>query len=167
MTTKTEETVLTLQQQGLETAMRMAQLSIEGSQRLVQLQLELARELIEDGVEGAKAFGETRSPQEALELRARHAQRTAEHLLGRCNEIVRVSAEIQGEFGRLVSERFVSGSQEAVSAMQKAWSGLPFGGASGEAMQNTFEAARKTFEQLSRASGEAFAAASPPPARKR
>jgi phasin family protein len=168
MATKPEEAVAALQQKNLESAMRLAQLSIDNSQRILQLQVEVAREIFEGGVASAKALAAVKSPQEAVELRARYAQQTTEKMLACSQNISSISSEMQGELGKLMSDQLNKGNQEVLNAMQQMFASMPFSGnAAAEALQHTFETARKTLEQVSKASSDAFASFTPAAGKKR
>lgn len=168
MKTKPEEAIAALQQKNLESAMRLAQLSIDSSQRILQLQVEVARDIFEGGVSGAKALAQVKSPQEAVELRTRYAQQTVEKMLACSQSISSITSEMQGELGKLMSDQLNKGSQEVFDAMQQMLVGMPFNGnAATEALQHTFDTARKTLEQVSKASSDAFASFVPPTGKKR
>lgn len=168
MTNKVEQTVAAMQKKNLESAMRLAQLSIENSQRILQLQMQTAKEMFEDGVHNVQSLSQIKTPQEAMELRARYAQSAAEKMLSTSRNIAEITSEVQAEMSKLVSQQLTSGSQELMDAMQGFLQGMPLNShAAAEAMQTTFENARKTLEQVAKASSDAFTAVSKPAAKKR
>ena len=158
-TNKVEETVAAMQKKNLESAMRLAQLSIENSQRILHLQMQTAKEMFEDGVSNVQSLTQIKTPQEAMELRARYAQQAAEKMLTTSRNIAEITAEVQTEMSKLVSQQLTSGSHDMMEAMQGFLKGMPLNShAAAEAMQTTFETARKTLEQVAKASSEAFSA---------
>lgn len=166
MSSKPEQAVAALQKKNLESAMRLAQLSIENSQRILQLQMQVARDMFEGGVESARAMSQVKTPQEAMELRARYAQQAAEQMFSCSRSIAEITSEVQGEMSKMVSAQLASGSQDMIEAMQGFLQGMPMNShAAAEALQNTFDAARKTMEQVAKASSDAFNSAVKPPKR--
>ncbi len=160
MASKPEESFARMQQKNLEMATRLAQMSIENAQRILQLQVEVAKEIFEDGVESARKLAEAKTPQEAMELRAGYSRQTAERMFSCSQNISAITAEVQGELGKLMSEQLNKGSQEMFDAMQQMLSGMPLNSkAAAEALQHTFDTARKTLEQVSKASADAMASA--------
>jgi phasin family protein len=156
---KVEQTVAAMQKKNLESAMRLAQLSIENSQRILHLQMQTAREMFEDGVSNVQSLTQIKTPQEAMALRARYAQQAAEKMLTTSRNIAEITAEVQTEMSKLVSQQLTSGSHDMMEAMQGFLKGMPLNShAAAEAMQTTFETARKTLEQVAKASSEAFSA---------
>jgi phasin family protein len=159
MTNKVEQSVAAMQKKHLESAMKLAQLSIDNSQRILQLQMQIAKEMFEDGVSNVQSLAQVKTPQEAMELRARYAQNAAEKMLSTSRNIAEITSEVQSEMSKLVSQQLSSGSQELIDAMQGFLKGMPLNNhAAAEAMQTTFETARKTLEQVAKASSEAFGA---------
>lgn len=157
MSNKSEEVVSVMQKKNLDAAVRLAQLSIENSQRILQMQMSIAKELFEDGVANAQALAQVKTPQEAMELRTRYAQQAAEKMFACSRGIADVTSEVQTEMGKLVSQQLSSGSHEMIEAMQSFLKGMPMNShAAAEALQSTFDAARKTLEQVAKASSEAF-----------
>lgn len=157
MSNKSEEVVSALQKKNLEAAVKLAQLSIDNSQRILQLQMQVAKDLFEDGVVNAQALAQVKTPQEAMELRTRYAQQAAEKMFACSRGIADVTAELQTEMGKLVSAQLSAGSNEMIEAMQGFLKGMPLNShAAAEALQSTFDAARKTLEQVAKASSEAF-----------
>ena len=156
---KVEQTVAAMQKKNLESAMRLAQLSIENSQRILHLQMQTAKEMFEDGVSNVQSLTQIKTPQEAMALRARYAQQAAEKMLTTSRNIAEITAEVQTEMSKLVSQQLSSGSHDMMEAMQGFLKGMPLNShAAAEAMQTTFETARKTLEQVAKASSEAFSA---------
>lgn len=146
-----------LQKKNLDAAMRLAQLSIENSQRIMELQVETAKALFEDGVSNAKTLSEVRDPQQALDVRSQFAQATTERMLGCARKIAEITSETQAEFGRMVGQQLTSGSQEMVEAMQKMLTGMPVGSHQAtNAIQTAMETTRQAFEQITKASTDAF-----------
>ncbi|NSL56728.1 MULTISPECIES: phasin family protein [Uliginosibacterium] len=157
MPTKPEDAVAQMQKKNLESAMRLAQLSIENSQRILQLQVDVAREIFDDGVNSAKALAQAKSPQDAMELRARYAQHAADKMFSCSRSIAEITSDMQAELGHLVSDQLNKGGQEMFDAMQQMLKGMPLNShAAAEALQHTFDTARKTLEQVAKASSDAF-----------
>lgn len=161
MTTKADEAVAAMQKKNLEAAMTLAQMSIESSQRILQLQVEAAKNLFEDGVSSAKALAAVATPQEAVDLRVRYAQQTAEKMLECSRGVAAITAELQAAMSKVMTSQLNQGGQEMMEALQSMMKGMPMNvnsHAAAEAMQNTFDTARKALEQVAKASGEAFSA---------
>lgn len=171
MATKAEDTLESLQKKNLEAAMRLAQMSIDNSQRILQIQVDAARDIFDDGVSSAKALAQVKSPQEAMELRAHYAQQTAERMFNCSKSISELTVEMQGTLGKMMNEQISQGCQDTMETMQKMFAAMPMNGnAAAEALQHTFDTARKTLEQVSKASSDAFAtfsAQAPAPGKKR
>jgi len=148
-----------LQKKNLEAAMRLAQLSIENSQRIMEIQVNTAKRLFEEGVHNAKALSAAKDPQGAMEMRASYAQRTTEEMLACARQIAEITASTQAEFGRLVGEQLSSGSTDMFEAMQKMFTGMPIADQNAlGAMQTAMDTTRAAFEQMTRASTQAFQA---------
>lgn len=148
-----------LQKKNLEAAMRLAQMSIENSQRIMEIQVNTAKRLFEEGVENAKALSTVKDPKGMMELRAQYAQSTTEKMLACAREIAEISATTQAEFGKLVGEQLTSGSTDMFEAMQKLFKGMPIADQNAlGAMQTAMDTTRAAFEQMTRASTEAFQA---------
>lgn len=148
-----------LQKKNMDAAMRLAQLSIENSQRIVELQVETAKSMFDEGVENARALTTAKDPQQVLNLRTQYTQATTEKMLACARRIAEITAESQAEFGRMVSQQLSSGSHDMMDAMQKMLSGMPMGShQSGNALQSAMETSRQAFEQITKASTEAFKA---------
>ncbi|MBS1209436.1 MAG: phbP [Proteobacteria bacterium] len=160
MATKPEHTVVAdLQKKNLAAALKLAQLSIENSQRIMQLQVDVARDIFDEGVTSAKSLAQVNSPQDAMELRSRYAQQTAEKMFACSRTVAEITADMQAEMGKMLSDQLNSSGQEMFGAMQDMLHGMPLNSrAAAEALQHTFETARKTLEQVSKASTEAFSA---------
>lgn len=146
-----------LQKKNLEAAMRLAQLSIENSQRIMELQVATAKSLFEDGVQNAKALTSAKDPSEVLNLRSQYAQTTAEKMLSCAREMAELTTRTQSEVGRLVGEQLSSGGKDVFEAMQKMFTGMPITDQNAmAAIQAAMDTTRSAFEQMSRASSEAF-----------
>ena len=151
-----------LQKKNLEAAMRLAQLSIENSQRIMEIQVTAAKSLFEEGVHNAKAMSAVKDPKDMMNLRANYAQTTTEKMLSCAREIAEITATTQAEFGKLVGEQLTSGSQDMFEAMQKMFKGMPISDQNAMgAMQTAMDTTRSAFEQMTRASAEAFQAFNP------
>lgn len=159
MSTKQQEQFTALQKKNLETAMRLAQMSIENSQRIMEVQVQTAKELFEDSVANAKALSSARDPKDLLTMRTDYAQVATEKMLACARQIAEITGSAQAEVGRLVSEQLASGSNDAMEAMQKMFSGMQFGDQNAmNVLQNAMSQAQSAFEQMTRASTEAFQA---------
>ena len=157
MSTKPEQ-MTELQKKNVETAMRLAQMSIESSQRIMQLQVDTARSLFEESVANARSLAEVSDPKAQMELRTKIAQTTTEKMLACARQIAQISSETQSQFGKMVSEQLATGSKDFMEAMQKMFAGMPTGTAPGMgSMQDALDAARSAFEQVIKASQDAFA----------
>ena len=141
-----------LQKKNLEAAMRLAQLSIENSQRIMELQVTTAKTLFEDGVQNAKAMSAVKDPKDLMDLRTQFAQHTTEKMLACAREIAEITARTQNEVGKLVGEQLTTGSNDVFDAMQKMFKGMPI------TDQTAMDTTRAAFEQMTRASSEAFQA---------
>ncbi|MDP5239612.1 phasin family protein [Uliginosibacterium sp. 31-16] len=167
MATKPEQTVADLQKKNLAAAMKLAQLSIENSQRILQLQVDVARDIFDDGVASAKTLAQVKSPQDAMEMRSRYAQQAAEKMFACSRTIAEITADMQAQMGKMVSDQLNTGGQEMFDAMQQMLQGMPLNShAAAEALQHTFDNARKTLEQVSKASTDAFASFAQMPGKK-
>lgn len=167
MATKPEQTVADLQKKNLSAAMKLAQLSIENSQRILQLQVDVAREIFDDGVNSAKAMAQVKSPQDAIEVRSRYAQEAAEKMFDCSRTIAEITADMQAEMSKLVSEQLNAGGQEFFDVVQQMLQDMPLNScAAAEALQHTFETARTTLEQVSKASADAFVSFAKRPGKK-
>ena len=154
-----QEQLNELQKKNLEAAMRLAQMSIENSQRIMEIQDNTAKRLFEEGVHNAKALSAAKDPQGAMEMRASYAQRTTEEMLACARQIAEITASTQAEFGRLVGEQLSSGSTDMFEAMQKMFTGMPIADQNAlGAMQTAMDTTRAAFEQMTRASSQAFQA---------
>jgi phasin family protein len=146
-----------LQKKNFEAAMRLAQLSIENSQRIMELQVATAKSLFEEGVENAKAQSAAKDPNELLNLRSQYAQSTAEKMLGCARELAELTTRAQTELGKLVGEQLSSGGKDVFEAMQKMFSGMPISDQNAmTAIQSAMDTTRAAFDQMTRASAEAF-----------
>ena len=159
MATKQEQQFNEIQKKNLEAAMRLAQLSIENSQRIMELQVGTAKSLFEEGVANAKALSSVKDPAEALSLRTSYAQSTTEKMLSCAREIAELTAKTQAEVGKMVTEQLTGGGQDVVESFQKLFKGIPIGdhNAMGN-IQGALDTARAAYEQITKASADAFAA---------
>lgn len=146
-----------IQKKNLEAAMRLAQMSIENSQRLMELQVATAKSLFEDSVENAKALSTVKDPKDMLTLRSQYAQSTAEKMLACAREMAEMTTRAQTEVGKLVGEQLSTGGKDVFEAMQKMFTGMPITDQNAmTAIQSAMETTRAAFEQMTRASTEAF-----------
>ncbi|MDR2689289.1 MAG: phasin family protein [Azoarcus sp.] len=158
MVTKSSQ-VNEIQKKGLDVAKQLAELSIENSKRVVEIQVATAKAVFEDGVNNAKALSGVKDPQQALELRARYAQETAEKMFAAAREITEVAAQAQAEVGKLVGEQLTFSGSEILLAFQQLFKGLPVADQSVlGALQSTLNNAQSAVEQMTRASTEVFQA---------
>ncbi|MCK9260382.1 MAG: phasin family protein [Azoarcus sp.] len=159
MATKQQDQYNELQKKNLEAAMRLAQLSIENSQRVMEIQVSTAKSLFEEGVQNAKALAEVKDPKQAVELRTKYAQTTTEKMLACARDMAEISTRTQAEVGKLVGEQLSTGSHDVFNAMQKMFQGVPISDQNTmSAMQTAMDTARAAFEQMTRASSQAFQA---------
>jgi phasin family protein len=146
-----------IQKKNLEAAMRLAQMSIENSQRIMELQVATAKSLFEEGVENAKALSTAKDPKDLLALRSQYAQSTTEKMLACAREMAELTSRTQAEVGKLVGEQLSSGGKDVFEAMQKMFSGMPITDQNAmSAIQTAMDTTRAAFEQMARASTEAF-----------
>lgn len=146
-----------LQKKNLEAAMRLAQLSMENSQRIMELQVATAKSLFDEGVSNAKALSDVKDPQALMELRSRFTQSSTEKMLGCAREMAELSSRAQAEVGKLVGEQLSTGGQDAFNAMQKMFQGMPITDQNAlKAMQSAMDTTRSAFEQMTKASADAF-----------
>lgn len=159
MATKQEQQFNEIQKKNLEAAMRLAQLSIENSQRIMELQVGTAKSLFEEGVANAKALSGVKDPAEALSLRTAYAQATTEKMLSCAREIAEITSKTQAEVGKMVTEQLTGGGQDVVDSFQKLFKGLPIGDHNAlGSIQAAMDTARAAYEQMTKASAEAFQA---------
>ena len=159
MATKQQDQFNELQRKNMESAMRLAQISIENSQKIMELQVHTAKALFEEGVANAKAMSSVKDPQQMMELRSNYAQNTAERMLSCAKEIAEITARTQAEVGKMVGEQLSSGSQDMFEAMQKMFSGMPITDQNAmSAIQTAMDTTRAAFEQMTKASADAFQA---------
>lgn len=159
MATNKQDQFNELQKKNLEAAMRLAQLSIENSQRVMEIQVATAKSLFEEGVQNAKALSSIKDPKQAVELRTQYAQTTTEKMLSCAREIAEITTRTQAEVGKLVGEQLTTGSADVFEAMQKLFKGMPITDQNAMgAMQTAMDTTRAAFEQMTRASAEAFQA---------
>lgn len=154
-----QEQMNELQKKNLEAAMRLAQLSIENSQRIMEIQVSTAKTLFEEGVQNAKALSAVKDPQEMMNLRTQFAQSTTEKMLACAREIAEITTRAQAEVGKLVGEQLTTGGHDIFEAMQKMFKWMPITDQNAlGAMQSAMDTTRAAFEQMTRASTEAFQA---------
>ncbi len=159
MATKQEQQFNEIQKKNLEAAMRLAQLSIENSQRIMELQVGTAKSLFEEGVANAKALSSVKDPGEALNLRTSYAQATTEKMLACAREIAEITSKTQAEVGKMVSEQLTGGGQDMFESLQKMFKGMPIGDNNAlGSIQSAMDTARAAYEQMTKASTEAFQA---------
>jgi len=146
-----------LQKKNLEAAMRLAQISIENSQRIMELQVQTAKALFEEGVQNARALATVKEPKELMDLRAAYAQSSAEKMLACAKAIAEITAATQVEVGKMVGEQLSTGGADVFEAMQKLFKGMPITDQNAlGAIQTAMDTTRAAFEQMSKASAEAF-----------
>jgi len=157
MANKQQEQFSEFQAKNMDAAMKLAQLSIENSQRIMELQINTARSLFEEGVANSKALATASDPREAMALRTQFAQTSTEKMLTCARQIAEITSNTQSEVGRMVTQQLSTGSKDMVEAFQKVFKGMPIAdsGALG-AMQTAMDTARAAFDQVTRASQEAF-----------
>lgn len=157
MASKQEQQMNELHRKNLEAAMRLAQLSIENSQRIMELQVTTAKSLFDDGVNNAKALGAARDPQAMVELRTQFAQNATEKMLACAREMAELTSRTQSEIGKLVGQQLTSGGHDVFEAMQKMFQGMPITDQNAmTAMQTAMDTTRMAFEQMTKASTDAF-----------
>ncbi|HRQ58741.1 MAG TPA: phasin family protein [Azoarcus taiwanensis] len=157
MAGKQEQQLNELHRKNLEAAMRLAQMSIENSQRIMEMQVATAKSLFEEGVNNAKALSSAKDPQAMVELRTQFAQNATEKMLACAREMAELTSQTQTEIGKLVGQQLTSGSQDVFEAMQKLFQGMPITDQNAmTAMQTAMDTTRKAFEQMSKASTDAF-----------
>ena len=148
-----------VQKKSLEAAVQLAQLSIENTQRVIEVQVAVAKSLFEDSVNNAKALGGIKNPQEAVQLRTRFAQNSAEKVFAGAREITEIASQAQAQISKLVGEQITNSSTEVLGVIQKMFQGLPIADENTiNAIQSTLNTTRTAVEQLTRASSEAFQA---------
>ena len=157
MAIKQQEQFTELQAKNMDAAMKLAQLSIENSQKIMELQIGTARSLFEEGVANSKALVSASDPREAMALRTQFAQSSTEKMLGCARQIAEITSSTQAEVGRMVTQQLSLGGKDMMEAFQKVFKGMPIAdsGALG-AMQTAMDTARAAFDQVTRASQEAF-----------
>ena len=148
-----------IQRKNLEAAMRLAQMSIENSQKIMALQSQLARELLDDSVSQAKTQATKADPMDMIAVRTRYIQDTTQKMLSVAQEIAEIGNNTRSEFSRLLTEQLAAGSQDMVDAFQAFFKAIP--GQNNnvvEVMQQALANANSAFDQIARASTEAFQA---------
>jgi phasin family protein len=155
MTTKNE--FGEIQRKNMEAAMRLAQLSIENSQKIMALQSQLARDLLTDSLSQAKDHADKTDPLDVISLRARYTQESMQKMLAAAKEIAEIGNSARSEFSRLLTEQLAAGSQEMVDAFQSFFKALPGQNTNVlDTMQQAMANANAAFEQMSKASANAF-----------
>lgn len=157
MAGKQDQQLNELHRKNLEAAMRLAQMSIENSQRIMEMQVATAKSLFEEGVNNAKALSSAKDPQAMVELRTQFAQNATEKMLACAREMAELTSQTQAEIGKLVGQQLTSGSQDVFEAMQRLFQGMPITDQNAmTAMQTAMDTTRTAFEQMTKASTEAF-----------
>lgn len=155
---KTEQ-LSEIQRKNMEAAMRLARLSIDNSQRIMALQAELARSLFDASLTNARDLVVAKTPQEAMEMRAKHTQGAAQLMMSSAQKVAEISNAARLEFSRLLTEQLASGSHELMDSFQTFFKALP--GQNPDimgAMQQAMSRANAAFEQITQVTTAAFAA---------
>jgi len=148
-----------VQKKSLEAAVQLAQLSIENTQRVIEVQVAVAKSLFEDSVNNAKFLSGIKDPQEAVQLRTRFAQNSAEKVFAGAREITEIATKAQSQISKLVGEQITNSSSEIFGAIQQVFQELPIADENTmNAIQSTLNTTRTAVEQLTRASSEAMQA---------
>ena len=146
-----------LHRKNMEAAMKLAQMSIENSQRIMALQVDAAKKLFKESAESAKALGSVKNPQDAVALRTRYTQDTAQMMMETARQIAEIGNTSRTEFSRMMTEQLASGSKDMMETFQSFFSTLPGQNSNVlETMQNAMATANSAFEQLTRASAASF-----------
>lgn len=156
MVTKSDQ-FTELQRKNIEAAMKLAQMSVDNSQRMVALQADVAKKLLEASVENAKALAAAKDGQEAMALRTRFTQDTAQMLLATARQMAEIGNATRSEFSRLLTEQLTSGSKDMIDVFQSFLGALP--GSTPNLMETMQQAMANTdhaFEQIARATSKAF-----------
>jgi phasin family protein len=144
----------------LETAMRLTELAMENTKRILDLHLETARALFDDSLKNARALAEATDPQAQFALRTQFAQETARRVSDAARRMGEIGSEAQAEFTRALGQQMTGAAHEMMDAFQKmmAVSNIPGAAANPAAgAQQAFEATRRAFEEMTKASTAAFA----------
>jgi len=153
------EQINEVQKKSLEAAAQLAQLSIENTQRVIEVQVAVAKSLFEDSVNNAKALSGIRDPQEAIQLRSRFAQNSAEKVFAGAREITEIATKAQAQISKLVGEQLSNSSTEILETIQQMFKSLPIADQGTlNAIQSTLDTTRSAVEQFTRVSSEAFQA---------
>jgi phasin family protein len=148
-----------IQRKNMEAAMRLAQLSIENSQKIMALQSQLARDLLTDSLGQAKDQTGKADPMDMVAMRARYVQETTQKMLAVAQEIAEIGNHTRSEFSRLLTEQLAAGSHDMVDAFQSFFKAIPGQNSNVlESMQQAMTNANAAFEQISKATTEAFQA---------
>jgi len=146
-----------MQRRNIEAAMKLAQLSVENSQRIVALQLDVAKKLLQDSMDSAKALAAATDPQEAVALRTRFTQESAQVMIAAARDFAEIGNDARGDFFRLMAEQWTSSSKDMMEAFQSFFGAAPGQNASVmDTMQRAVAGANSAFEQLVRASTSVF-----------
>lgn len=146
-----------LHRKNMEAAMKLAQMSIENSQRILAIQVDAAKKLFKDSVESAKALTTIKDPQQAVTLRTKYAQDTAQQMMETARQIAEIGNASRTEFSHMLTEQLTSGSKDMMETFQAFFSSLP--GQNGnvmETMQKAMATANGAFEQIAQASAAVF-----------
>lgn len=157
MVTKPEQ-FSELHRKNMEAAMKLAQMSIENSQRILALQVDVAKKLFQDSVDSAKKLTTIKDPQQAVALRTKYTQDTAQRMMETARQIAEIGNASRTEFSHMLTEQLASGSKDMMETFQAFFSSLP--GQDGNvmvAMQKAMADANDAFEQIAQASAAVFA----------
>jgi len=159
MVTKPEQ-FSELHRKNMEAAMKLAQMSIENSQRIISLQVDAAKKMFQDSVDSAKALTSIKDPQEAVALRTRYTQETAQRMMETARQIAEVGNASRAEFSHLLTEQLASGSKDMAETFKSFFSVLPGQNAKVmETMRQAMATANSAFEQIAEASAAALSTA--------
>lgn len=157
-----------LHRKNMEAAMKLAQMSIESSQRIISLQVDAAKKMFQDSVDSAKALTSVKDPQEAVALRTRYTQETAQKMMETARQIAEVGNASRAEFSHLLTEQLASGSKDMAESFKSFFSVLP--GQNPDVMETMRQAmatANSAFEQIAQTSAAALSNAGAKPAKKK
>jgi len=153
------------QQKSMAAALQLTQLSLENSKRILEVQVETARTLIEEGVKNAQAISAAKDPQKIVELQTLYTQETAQKMMESMRRMGEITSETQASFNEMIGVKMPMGGmagmggQDMMGAFQKMMSTSGMGASNQNpmaAMQQTFETAKNTYEQMLQASTAAF-----------
>lgn len=167
MVTKPEQ-FSELHRKNMEAAMKLAQMSIENSQRIISLQVDAAKKMFQGSVDSAKALASVKDPQEAVALRTRYTQETAQQMMETARQIAEIGNASRAEFSHLLTEQLASGSKDMAESFKSFFGVLPGQNANVmETMQQAMANANSAFEQMAQASTAALSNAGAKPAKKK